>query len=163
MLKLTNGLPQSIFRAGRILTSRWSSQFLMPTAYRLLKKYKKMALNTILPNGISTFWKTTRSYCRRYGLCGYEDSTLEQVAQELGVTRERVRQIQMDALKEWKKSWNLMLSFEAIFNWCYTLFSPRTTAWMQEQRSGMPRHEVIAWLFLRDLVPSWWISYYEIA
>jgi RNA polymerase nonessential primary-like sigma factor len=37
--------------------------------------------------------------CRRYGLCGYENSTLEQVAQELGVTRERVRQIQMDALK----------------------------------------------------------------
>lgn len=37
--------------------------------------------------------------CRRYGLRGYENSTLEQVAKELGVTRERVRQIQMDALK----------------------------------------------------------------
>ena len=37
--------------------------------------------------------------CRRYGLRGYEHSTLEQVAKELGVTRERVRQIQMDALK----------------------------------------------------------------
>ena len=36
---------------------------------------------------------------RRFGLHGYENSTLEQVAQELGVTRERVRQIQMDALK----------------------------------------------------------------
>ena len=41
--------------------------------------------------------------CRRYGLCGYENSTLEQVAQELGVTRERVRQIQMDALKRLKE------------------------------------------------------------
>ena len=36
---------------------------------------------------------------RRFGLHGYENSTLEQVAGELGVTRERVRQIQMDALK----------------------------------------------------------------
>ncbi len=37
---------------------------------------------------------------RRFGLHGYERSTLEQVAQELGVTRERVRQIQMDALRK---------------------------------------------------------------
>ena len=36
---------------------------------------------------------------RRFGLHGYENSTLEEVATELGVTRERVRQIQMDALK----------------------------------------------------------------
>ncbi len=36
---------------------------------------------------------------RRFGLHGYEYSTLESVAQELGVTRERVRQIQMDALR----------------------------------------------------------------
>jgi RNA polymerase nonessential primary-like sigma factor len=36
---------------------------------------------------------------RRFGLHGYEHSTLERVANELGVTRERVRQIQMDALR----------------------------------------------------------------
>ncbi len=36
---------------------------------------------------------------RRYGLWGYEASTLEQVAQEMQVTRERVRQIQMEAVK----------------------------------------------------------------
>lgn len=36
---------------------------------------------------------------RRFGLHGYERSTLEEVGQEIGVTRERVRQIQMDALK----------------------------------------------------------------
>jgi RNA polymerase nonessential primary-like sigma factor len=36
---------------------------------------------------------------RRFGLHGHENSTLERVAQELGVTRERVRQIQMDALR----------------------------------------------------------------
>ncbi|MDD5033130.1 MAG: RNA polymerase sigma factor RpoS [Methylococcaceae bacterium] len=36
---------------------------------------------------------------RRYGLRGYPKSTLEAVANEMGVTRERVRQIQMEALK----------------------------------------------------------------
>jgi RNA polymerase nonessential primary-like sigma factor len=36
---------------------------------------------------------------RRFGLHGYENSTLEEVANELGVTRERVRQIQMDGLR----------------------------------------------------------------
>ncbi len=41
--------------------------------------------------------------CRRYGLCGYENATLEVVAGELGVTRERVRQIQMDGLKKLKE------------------------------------------------------------
>ncbi len=54
--------------------------------------------------------------CRRYGLCGHENSTLEQVAQELGVTRERVRQIQMDALKRLKEILEMGgYSFEAIF------------------------------------------------
>ncbi len=36
---------------------------------------------------------------RRFGLLGYEPSTLEQVGQEIGLTRERVRQIQVEALK----------------------------------------------------------------
>jgi RNA polymerase nonessential primary-like sigma factor len=36
---------------------------------------------------------------RRFGLGGYERSTLEEVGNEIGVTRERVRQIQMDALR----------------------------------------------------------------
>ena len=34
---------------------------------------------------------------RRFGLHGHERSTLEEVGRELGVTRERVRQIQMEA------------------------------------------------------------------
>lgn len=37
---------------------------------------------------------------RRFGLRGRERSTLEHVAQELGVTRERVRQIQINALRQ---------------------------------------------------------------
>ena len=40
---------------------------------------------------------------RRFGLNGYERQTLENVGKELGVTRERVRQIQMDALKKLKR------------------------------------------------------------
>jgi RNA polymerase nonessential primary-like sigma factor len=40
---------------------------------------------------------------RRFGLHGYSVSTLEQVGKEIGVTRERVRQIQMDALNKLKK------------------------------------------------------------
>ncbi len=36
---------------------------------------------------------------RRFGLHGYHSSTLEEVGAEIGVTRERVRQIQMDALR----------------------------------------------------------------
>lgn len=37
--------------------------------------------------------------CRRFGLKGYERQTLEEVGQAVGLTRERVRQIQMSALK----------------------------------------------------------------
>lgn len=37
--------------------------------------------------------------CRRFGLGGYERQTLEEVGQAVGLTRERVRQIQMSALK----------------------------------------------------------------
>jgi len=37
---------------------------------------------------------------RRFGLHGYDVSTLEQVGNTIGVTRERVRQIQLEALKK---------------------------------------------------------------
>lgn len=37
--------------------------------------------------------------CRRFGLRGYEPSTLEEVGAEIGLTRERVRQIQMESLR----------------------------------------------------------------
>lgn len=40
---------------------------------------------------------------RRYGLNGYEVSTLEHLAEELGVTRERVRQIQIEALAQLRR------------------------------------------------------------
>jgi len=47
--------------------------------------------------------KQSEVIARRYGIRGYPISTLEQVAREMGVTRERVRQIQMDALKSLRK------------------------------------------------------------
>ncbi len=37
---------------------------------------------------------------RRFGLHGYHRATLEQIGADIGVTRERVRQIQIDALKQ---------------------------------------------------------------
>ncbi len=40
---------------------------------------------------------------RRFGLHGHEMSTLEEVGNEIGVTRERVRQIQIEALKRLRK------------------------------------------------------------
>jgi RNA polymerase nonessential primary-like sigma factor len=40
---------------------------------------------------------------RRYGLNGFEVSTLERLADELGVTRERVRQIQIEALAQLRR------------------------------------------------------------
>ncbi len=53
---------------------------------------------------------------RRYGLCGHRSATVEQVANELGVTRERVRQIQMDGLKRLKEILDAGgYSFDAIF------------------------------------------------
>jgi RNA polymerase nonessential primary-like sigma factor len=39
----------------------------------------------------------------RYGLNGKEATTLETLANELGVTRERVRQIQMEALRQLRR------------------------------------------------------------
>ena len=41
---------------------------------------------------------------RRFGLHGYEAATLEEVGNELGVTRERVRQIQMEALRRLRRT-----------------------------------------------------------
>lgn len=55
-----------------------------------------------------TYWleqlpeKQREVLVRRFGLLGYEISTLEDVGNEIGLTRERVRQIQVDALKRLK-------------------------------------------------------------
>jgi RNA polymerase nonessential primary-like sigma factor len=40
---------------------------------------------------------------RRFGLRGYDQATLEEVGQQIGLTRERVRQIQVEGLKTMRK------------------------------------------------------------
>ncbi len=63
-------------------------------------KIQNENLNSNLDTWLSKLNEKQREVVeRRFGLHGYEISTLEQVAKELGVTRERVRQIQMDGLK----------------------------------------------------------------
>jgi RNA polymerase nonessential primary-like sigma factor len=53
---------------------------------------------------------------RRFGLLGYEPATLEDVGREIGLTRERVRQIQVEALKRLRDILSQQnLSIEAIF------------------------------------------------
>jgi RNA polymerase nonessential primary-like sigma factor len=54
---------------------------------------------------------------RRFGLRGYESSTLEEVGREIGLTRERVRQIQVEALRRLRGIMeNNGLSSDSLFN-----------------------------------------------
>jgi RNA polymerase nonessential primary-like sigma factor len=54
---------------------------------------------------------------RRFGLLGYEPSTLEDVGAEIGLTRERVRQIQVEALRRLRDMLNHQgLSLESLFD-----------------------------------------------
>lgn len=54
---------------------------------------------------------------RRFGLRGYEASTLEEVGREIGLTRERVRQIQVEALKRLRDILEKQgLSMESVFS-----------------------------------------------
>ena len=53
---------------------------------------------------------------RRFGLRGYQISTLEQVGSDIGLTRERVRQIQIEALRRLRRSMeNSGLSADQVF------------------------------------------------
>ncbi|NCP64987.1 MAG: RNA polymerase sigma factor RpoS [Paraglaciecola sp.] len=54
---------------------------------------------------------------RRFGLLGYEPSTLEDVGVEIGLTRERVRQIQVEALRRLRDMLGHKgLDLESLFN-----------------------------------------------
>ncbi len=57
---------------------------------------------------------------RRFGLLGYEAATLEDVGAEIGLTRERVRQIQVEALKRLRDMLSQQgLSIETLFEASY--------------------------------------------
>lgn len=60
------------------------------------KKYLEQWLKYLPP-------KYREVVSRRFGLEGYEQGTLDEVGQEVGLTRERVRQIQTEALKRLRK------------------------------------------------------------
>lgn len=69
-----------------------------------------------------TYWvlqlpnKQQEVICRRYGLCGYPEGTFDQIAAEMSLSRERIRQIQIDALKRLKQELrNNGYSFEELF------------------------------------------------
>lgn len=61
---------------------------------------QKEAVNEIVDHWVCELSEKQRAVVeRRFGLHGYRRSTLEQIGDDIGVTRERVRQIQLDALK----------------------------------------------------------------
>ena len=54
---------------------------------------------------------------QRFGLYGFEEATLEEVGQKVGLTRERVRQIQVEALKHLREVLeNQGIESEVLFN-----------------------------------------------
>lgn len=61
-------------------------------------------LRACLDEWISELTETQQEVlARRFGLRGFDSSTLEEVGHEIGLTRERVRQIQVEALKTLRK------------------------------------------------------------
>lgn len=74
-------------------------------------------LNNVVTHWLSRLSDKQREVVeRRFGLNGHEKATLEEVGRQIGVTRERVRQIQMDALKRLRQLLESEgLSEEALF------------------------------------------------
>jgi len=74
-------------------------------------------LNDCLDNWLDELSdKQKEVIARRFGLRGYDASTLEQVGAEIGLTRERVRQIQVEALKRMREILTRQgLSCESLF------------------------------------------------
>ena len=61
-------------------------------------------------------YKQREVVLRRFGLRGHEAATLEEVGEEIGLTRERVRQIQVEALKKLRRMLEKQgLSMDSIF------------------------------------------------
>ena len=73
---------------------------------------QKEAMSDIVEHWIGELDEKQREVLeRRFGLHGYRRATLEKIGNEIGVTRERVRQIQLEALKNLRK----MMESEGIF------------------------------------------------
>jgi len=66
---------------------------------------QKDIVNALLDHWVLELGEKQREVVeRRFGLHGYPRSTLEEIGREIGVTRERVRQIQIDALASLKRT-----------------------------------------------------------
>lgn len=74
-------------------------------------------LSTCIDQWLSDLTEKQREVViRRFGLRGHESCTLEEVGREIGLTRERVRQIQVEALKRMREIFERNgLSSEALF------------------------------------------------
>lgn len=65
------------------------------------KSVQKKDINKCIDSWLGVLTKKQRDVIlRRFGLGGYNSATLEQIGSEVGVTRERVRQIQIEALSK---------------------------------------------------------------
>jgi RNA polymerase nonessential primary-like sigma factor len=65
------------------------------------RRVQKNNVNEIVDHWVCELGDKQRAILeRRFGLHGYRRATLEQIGEEFGVTRERVRQIQIDALEK---------------------------------------------------------------
>ena len=75
-------------------------------------------LNQLLENWLDQLSENQREVIlRRFGLRGFDKATLEEVGEAIGLTRERVRQIQVEALKHLRQMLEKIgLSEDAIFN-----------------------------------------------
>lgn len=68
------------------------------------EKIQQQNVCAYVENGITRLTEKQREVIvRRFGLRGHEATTLEKIGKEIGLTRERVRQIQIEALTKLKK------------------------------------------------------------
>lgn len=83
-------------------------------------RYQASQMQARLEHWLSQLTEKQRDIiCRRFGLRGFDTDTLENVGAEIGLTRERVRQIQIEALQQLKhlirkEGLNLELIGEAV-------------------------------------------------
>ena len=95
-----NGCLQSIRRWVMILTNRFSTPLLTLSVQTPAEMLQDSDLRASIDYWLDQLpHKQREVIARRFGLRGYEMSTLEEVGKEIGLTRERVRQIQVEALK----------------------------------------------------------------
>ncbi len=77
-------------------------------ATKSVKGPDEEAMSKDISNAVDTWLNQLESkqqevIVRRFGLHGHDNATLEQVGKDLQITRERVRQIQLDALKRLRR------------------------------------------------------------